>query len=427
MALQDAFAKVAQGLAGVGNNPQASQEVGQWQQNRAQQQNAPAQASLAAHALAVNGLRQKLASLQPGTPEYHDTLDQMQENIHGMREIVAPDQKRGPMDWLERHTTDRLHITNHDARMKQLLQRQQAGVAQDRQTAQNLAQGTPQAPPPVNPLTQKYNQAREAALAAGKTPEEAGQLAFESIFPSPKTAASKPAAPLEAGGVMYGVRGPDGKEYLASDMEKPTTPPEVKELFKTVKGAQTEKQAQADKKQQEAESRFNRALSAREQDKGTWVVDEGPDGKPVLFNSKTGELRAAPEGMHKSGYYDKNIAPLEAAKLNITDYITSGTPNGPDDLALQHEFFTATQPATGFRMTKVQQDALLNARSVWEGMKAKVQHTATGIMFSDEQRKQIADAALRAIAAKQAALSGGNQSAEPKGGGSKDDPLGLFK
>lgn len=139
---------------------------------------------------------------------------------------------------------------------------------------------------------------------------------------------------------------------------------------------------------------------------GTWSIQEDSHGNPVLLNSKTGQTQQAPEGLHKSGYYAKQIAPLEAAKLNIQEYMDNGVFDGPGDLALQHEFFTATQPATGFRMTKVQQDILQNSRSWVGSAEAQARHAATGQWYTDDQRKQIAAAAAEAIANKEKSLEG---------------------
>lgn len=139
---------------------------------------------------------------------------------------------------------------------------------------------------------------------------------------------------------------------------------------------------------------------------GSWTVAEGADGGTTLYNSKTGETRQAPDGLHKSGYYTKNIAPLEAAKLNVTDYLNNGVYDGPGDLSLQHAFFTATQPSAGFRMTKIQQDTLQNSRGWLGGLEARARHAQTGEWYTPEQRKQIADAALSAIADKEKALQG---------------------
>ena len=100
----------------------------------------------------------------------------------------------------------------------------------------------------------------------------------------------------------------------------------------------------------------------------------------------------------------KELPILDSTESQINDYVNNGVFDGPGDLALQHAFFTATQPSTGFRMTKVQQDTLQNSRSWLEGVKAKLYHATTGRWYTDEQVKQIAAAALSAIADKKKAL-----------------------
>jgi hypothetical protein len=223
---------------------------------------------------------------------------------------------------------------------------------------------------------------------------------------------------IEAGGVPYGVSDPKtGQSYYANQMNDPNTPPEVKQVWGTIQGALTKKQQEADKKQAEIESRFERSLA----DRGTWNVVEGAHGETELLNSKTGEMRDAPSGLHKSGYYAKQIAPLDAASMNIDDYVKNGVFDGPGDLSLQHEFFTATQPSTGFRMTKVQQDILQNSQNWLNSWKAKVHHATTGTWFSDKQRQQIAKAAQDAINAKKRALQGTAPQGqrEPASSGSK--------
>jgi hypothetical protein len=167
------------------------------------------------------------------------------------------------------------------------------------------------------------------------------------------------------------------------------------------------------------QERFNASQERIERDHdraqgalGSWTVTEGDDGSPKLFNSKTREMVDAPAGMHKSGYYAKQVAPLEAATLNIKSYMDGGQFTGPGDLDLQHQYFTATQPATGFRMTKVQQDILANSQSFLNQLKAKRAHFGLGTLFSDEQRKQIAAEAQNAIEAKKQALNIGGPKTE---------------
>lgn len=423
------------GLAGLNEaagNTRIAQNLENINAQSRQKKELPIQQSLAAHQMAIRGLQSKLSTLQEGTPEYNDTVGQIQQNIHAMREIVAPDQKLGAMDWLERHTTDRMHITNHDKRMRQLAARQQEGNSQDQGTAAALAQASPYS----NPFADKYHQ----LVSLGVSPEEALQLATGS---APKTEQEKfirdyvsqhKGATEEDALKAWTVATTHphqmtSKEALLDPIYKRMADPNYQPTSRDLQLLQA---AGINMKSGDKITVTRLGEIIRENSDGTitvlrgpqkgyektatggggtWSIVDGPNG-PELFNSKTAQTRTAPTGMHAKGWYDKNVAPLDAAETNIKNYLASGTPNGPDDLALQHEFFTATQPATGFRMTKVQQDTLLNARSVWEGMKARVQHTATGILFTPEQRRQISDAALKAIDAKRKALQGNSSGSQ---------------
>lgn len=148
-----------------------------------------------ARSLAIGGLQQKLSTIDPQKDpgQYHELVAQIQEQVHGMREILNPDQKLGAGDWLKAHTTDWLHITNHDKRVRDLAAKNAAGVTQDQGTAASLALS----PDAQNPYVTKYNQAMGIP---GTTPEGA----LRSVLPgmNPK---------LAADGAPY--KGTDGKWY----------------------------------------------------------------------------------------------------------------------------------------------------------------------------------------------------------------------
>lgn len=305
---------------------------------------------------------------------------------------------------------------------------------------------------PANPYAQKYNQIMQA-FNGHVAPEEAMQFALgnapkslqDKVIAQLEAKGVKPeqiwdrlhpqkeekiqaAEPLEKGGVIYGVKDPaTGREYLASEMSSPSTPQNVKEIYKTITAAQDQKEGDKRTHEQRMATQFQQSQERieREHDRsaaatGTWTITEGDDGKPQLFNSKTGETKDAPAGMHKSGYYAKQVAPLAASAENIKEYMGGGVFTGPGDLDLQHQYFAATQPPSGFRMTKVQQDILAGSQSWINGIKGKFRHAATGTWFSDEQRRQIADEAQKAIVAKQKALSGEKQDVFiPDGSGSE--------
>jgi len=125
---------------------------------------------------------------------------------------------------------------------------------------------------------------------------------------------------------------------------------------------------------------------------GTWTIDEDAQGHPVLFNSKTGETKAAPPGVAKAGTFAKNQAKDQPAKqaLDYADSYIHGIHTGPGDEALMEKFFELAKPSTGFRMSQPQIDMLKNAQGWTNSLEAKFRHATTGTWFSDEQRNQIA-------------------------------------
>lgn len=125
---------------------------------------------------------------------------------------------------------------------------------------------------------------------------------------------------------------------------------------------------------------------------GTWTLDEDKDGKPVLFNSKTGDTKAAPAGIQKSGTFAKGeakTAPMKSALEYASDYGSRATHTGSGDEALMEKFFELAKPSTGFRMSQPQIDMLKNAQSWMGSLEAHLRHATTGTWFSDDQRNQI--------------------------------------
>ena len=127
---------------------------------------------------------------------------------------------------------------------------------------------------------------------------------------------------------------------------------------------------------------------------GTWTLAEDGQGKPILFNSKTGQTQAAPEGMQKTGTAAKAqaaTAPVQGALDYATDYLNKKAYTGPGDEALQEKFFELAKPSTGFRMSQPQMDMLRNSASWMNSLEGKAHHALTGTWFSDKQRQQIVD------------------------------------
>jgi hypothetical protein len=82
------------------------------------------------------------------------------------------------------------------------------------------------------------------------------------------------------------------------------------------------------------------------------------------------------------------------------NYVASGSYTGPGDEALLEKYFELAKPSSGFRMTSAQMDLLQKGRSWVEGAKAKAGYIEGGKLFSDTQRKQIADTMKMLVQAK---------------------------
>ncbi len=139
---------------------------------------------------------------------------------------------------------------------------------------------------------------------------------------------------------------------------------------------------------------------------GTWTVDEDKNGKPILFNSKTGETKDAPD-IQKAGTaakaqaaLDKINEPVDGAMNYANDYLTNGRFTGSGDEALQEKFFELAKPSVGFRMTQPQIDLLQNSRSWMNSAAAHLRHATKGTWFSDDQRREIVQTMKDLAAAK---------------------------
>jgi hypothetical protein len=141
------------------------------------------------------------------------------------------------------------------------------------------------------------------------------------------------------------------------------------------------------------------AAAGRNPEEGTWQIAEDQDGKPVLFNSKSGQMKAAPAGVAKAGTHAKAATELEKQQQPYKDILDSveeardyaKEKSGPGDYALLLRVVDATKPAKGFRFTQSEQDLLIGARSLANSADALYQKAAGGQLLTDDQRKQMLD------------------------------------
>lgn len=119
---------------------------------------------------------------------------------------------------------------------------------------------------------------------------------------------------------------------------------------------------------------------------GTWQLEE-QNGKTVLFNSKTHEVRPAPEGLAKLGTAAKE-QPAKDALAYAEEYSKSGQFTGAGDEALMDQFFQLAKPK---RMNANQNKILMESRDLIQGAVARAKHlfTPNAPYFDDQQRQNI--------------------------------------
>lgn len=141
------------------------------------------------------------------------------------------------------------------------------------------------------------------------------------------------------------------------------------------------------------------AAKSKDDQKGTLSLIER-DGSPMLFNNKTGAMTPAPGAARfgtaakAQGALDKRYGGLQASLRFANQYLASGTADakkftGPEDEALQDQYFNAIKPGSGFRMTTAQINQLQAGRDWVQSVEGKAYHARYGVWFPPQQRQQI--------------------------------------
>ncbi len=154
-------------------------------------------------------------------------VDEIQQHVHAMRRILRPDAKLGADDWLKMHTTDRLHITNHDKRVREAASKNAAGIAQDQESAQAIAQGSvpwSQTPEALAERAKIEGQVRVANARSNpnlklyRLPD--GSTAYlDAKHPENLPEGAQPMSLTSAAGKQVQVSGPDGKPMFAMERD----------------------------------------------------------------------------------------------------------------------------------------------------------------------------------------------------------------
>lgn len=140
---------------------------------------------------------------------------------------------------------------------------------------------------------------------------------------------------------------------------------------------------------------------------GTWTLQEDDTGKPILFNSKTGQTRPAPQNLQPRGTAAKD-QPVKDALAYAENYMKGGNFTGPGDLALMDQFYQAAKPK---RMNEKQNQLLLESQSFIESAKQGIMRkfSPNAPYFDDTQRQNIVQT-MRDLAKSQTKETGGGSS-----------------
>lgn len=140
------------------------------------------------------------------------------------------------------------------------------------------------------------------------------------------------------------------------------------------------------------------SAAKRDPNEGTWQIQEDSDGKPIEYNTKTGQARAV-TGVQRSGTAGKQAAadtkarePFQSVldkEVEAKDYASQKT--GPGDVGLILAMVEATRPKAGFRMTQTEWNMIQKARSTVGDATALVNKIESGQMLTDKQRGQMLD------------------------------------
>jgi hypothetical protein len=270
MAWQDVAAKVVNGFSGAAGNTDAQAQVGQWQQQRGQQQADALKLQIAPLTQAIAADRQKLTAfiddkgnvIPEHQKDYDATVKNMGDMLGRMRGMMGQREPGDDPNYFESTIaglTDKLHITRdlaHQLKTRQQTKKDQWN-AQNTQTAQDTAAGTlpyamtpegqAQAAKTSSALTEEAAKAKDASALKTQEGEQAIALEREKQKDKP----SKGLKAMEQGGVAFGIEDQDrGAQYLPSQLgPNGNAPPEAKQMWQTYQQAKQAKEQDEQKKE----------------------------------------------------------------------------------------------------------------------------------------------------------------------------------
>lgn len=139
-------------------------------------------------------------------------------------------------------------------------------------------------------------------------------------------------------------------------------------------------------------------LTWEDEQKFLHQLDPTKDRRLAIAESMLGlaqknyDLKEAEGNFHDFMTLQKSLSPLQkiqTASANANEYVQN--PSGPGDIALVFSFIQATKPDSGFRFTDTEKRWIeTGARSMAEGIEARINQGFTGQTLAPDQRAKMA-------------------------------------
>jgi len=382
------------------------------------------------YSMAIKGLQDKLQTIdQKANPQdYNDTVDKIQQNIHAMREIFHPDAKLGAGDWLKTHTTDRLHITNHDARVKDLAAKNAVGTTQDASQATAIAQGTPDewgnyaalyqrvtGQPPSDQTKQQWAEKKGGVLSVNKpnlknfrgpngeiqTLDANKPESIPSGFVLDTKQPANNLKPIVSGGVPIGIPF-NGKVFTVKDMKDPDTPQQVKDEWDAMDAGAKAKNSQFEQRRQE-NYRHMEQMQARS------IAASNQRAMYSFQNALAmGQFKPAEGLMTKQEqqvYQDKGMM----AKMNsLMPDALAGNQQAQLAILMNHVAMTTHQPGAAQRATRAMVEEAEKSAPWLQNVEKRYGPDGylEGVTLSPEQIQNMVELAPNTLAADSSVLEG---------------------
>jgi hypothetical protein len=332
--------------------------------------------------------RNLLAAINPQASPgaYAAKVNDLRQNLQDLRELYHPDRHPDAVARFGHLITDRLKITDPQARVKAEAGQRAANAAGDEREAQALAAATPQKP-------NEFTDYRTALKEAGFTPEQIEKALKVKAGIEAKPVASR-FTTFDTGFQRYlNEKGIDPEDATAEDERdyRLLIHPHPPSMYQSQRNAfaqgigKTPEQMNWKDEQTFLTQRYGANQPYAQ--KRLALAEEGEHLRAIDL-----QLRQSQNNMKDFLDLQKILSPMEKVQTTAAraDELVAN-PSGTGDTALVLAFIDAAKPGTGFRFTEAERVWMTTgSRGVAEGAMTRINQGFTGETLSDEQRQHMA-------------------------------------